>query len=63
MEADSIRHPVQSGLRGVLRPAGGGRKGADVGGAACMRTLVMVCYGVLKNRAPLDPAASKRKTG
>jgi len=22
---------------------------------ACMRKLVMVCYGVLKNRAPFDP--------
>jgi len=27
---------------------------------ACMRKLVMLCYGVLKNRAPFDPAwASK----
>jgi len=23
---------------------------------ACMRKLVMICYGVLKNRAPFDPA-------
>jgi transposase len=22
---------------------------------ACMRKLVMICYGVLKNRAPFDP--------
>ncbi|OWK35273.1 IS110 family transposase [Fimbriiglobus ruber] len=25
---------------------------------ACMRKLVMICYGVLKNRAPFDPAWS-----
>jgi transposase len=30
---------------------------------ACMRKLVMICYGVLKNRAPFDPAwASKNST-
>jgi transposase len=29
---------------------------------ACMRKLVMVCYGVLKNRAPFDPAWSSRVT-
>jgi transposase len=30
---------------------------------ACMRKLVMLCYGVLKNRAPFDPAwASRRAT-
>ncbi|QEL16438.1 hypothetical protein [Limnoglobus roseus] len=22
---------------------------------ACMRKLVMICYGVLKNRTPFDP--------
>jgi transposase len=27
---------------------------------ACMRKLVMICYGVLKNRAPFDPAWSSR---
>ena len=29
---------------------------------ACMRKLVMICYGVLKNRKPFDPAWSSRKT-
>jgi len=33
--------------------AGGKPKMQAVG--ACMRKLVMVCYGVLKNRAPFDP--------
>jgi transposase len=28
---------------------------------ACMRKLVMVCYGVLKNRAPFDPAWASKK--
>lgn len=27
---------------------------------ACMRKLVMICYGVLKNRAPFDPAWTSR---
>jgi transposase len=25
---------------------------------ACMRTLIMICYGVLKNQKPFDPAWS-----
>src|SRR5207245_2519230 len=29
---------------------------------ACMRKLVMLCYGVLKNRTPFDPAWSSRIT-
>lgn len=29
---------------------------------ACMRKLVMICYGVLKNRQPFDPAWSSRIT-
>jgi len=30
---------------------------------ACVRKLVMLCYGVLKNRAPFDPDwASKKAT-
>ena len=29
---------------------------------ACMRKLVMICYGVLKNRTPFDPQWSSRKT-
>jgi transposase len=27
---------------------------------ACMRKLIMICYGVLKNRAPFDPNWSKK---
>ena len=27
---------------------------------ACMRKLVMLCYGVLKNRTPFDPASGSR---
>jgi transposase len=30
---------------------------------ACMRKLVMICYGVLKNRAPFDPNWNSRRTG
>ena len=40
-------------------PAGKPKKQA-VG--ACMRKLVMLCYGVLKNRQPFDPAWSSRTT-
>jgi hypothetical protein len=28
---------------------------------ACMRKLVMVCYGVLKNRHPFDPEWASKK--
>jgi transposase len=28
---------------------------------ACMRKLVMLCYGVLKNRAPFDPQGASKK--
>ena len=28
---------------------------------ACMRKLVILCYGVLKNRAPFDPAWASKK--
>src|SRR5262249_62256894 len=28
---------------------------------ACLRKLVMLCYGVLKNRAPFDPAGALKK--
>ena len=27
---------------------------------ACLRKLVMLCYGVLKNRAPFDPNRASR---
>jgi len=30
---------------------------------ACVRKLVMIGYGVLKNRRPFDPAWTSRKTG
>ena len=29
---------------------------------ACMRKLVMICYGVLKNRTPFDPEWASRIT-
>jgi len=29
---------------------------------ACMRKLVMICYGVLKNRTPFDPNWSSTNT-
>jgi hypothetical protein len=29
---------------------------------ACMRKLVMICYGVLKNRKPFDPEWASKKT-
>jgi hypothetical protein len=29
---------------------------------ACMRKLVMICYGVLKNRTPFDAQWSSKKT-
>jgi transposase len=28
---------------------------------ACLRKLVMLCYGVLKNRAPFDPDWASKK--
>jgi len=29
---------------------------------ACMRKLVMICYGVLKNRRPFDPKWTSKIT-
>src|SRR5205085_6995977 len=29
---------------------------------ACMRKLIMICYGVLKNRKPFDPEWMSKKT-
>jgi transposase len=37
-----------------LRLVKGGKPKMQAVGA-CMRKLVMLCYGVLKNRAPFDP--------
>ena len=38
------------------------RPGAGaVAAGACLRKLVMICYGVLKNRAPFDPGWGSRK--
>ncbi len=39
--------------------AAGKAKIAAVG--ACVRKLVMICYGVLKNRTPFDPAWVAKK--
>jgi hypothetical protein len=38
-----------------------GRRGADAPSEACLRKLVMLCYGVLKNRAPFDPDWASKK--
>jgi transposase len=50
-------NPLLRGFFGRLTAAGKPRMQA-VG--ACMRKLVMVCYGVLKNRAPFDPTWAAR---
>ena len=39
--------------------AAGKPKMAAVG--ACMRKLVMICYGAVKNRAPFGPAWASKK--
>jgi transposase len=51
-------NPVLRGFFARLVAAGKPRMQA-VG--ACMRKLVMVCYGVLKNRTPYDPNWSSRR--
>ncbi|HKB37215.1 MAG TPA: hypothetical protein VKD72_12235 [Gemmataceae bacterium] len=48
----------QGGLFGRLVAAGKPRMAA-VG--ACLRKRAMLCYGVLKNRAPFDPRWASRK--
>lgn len=50
-------NPVLRGFFDRLVAAGKPRMQA-VG--ACMRKLVMICYGVLKNRTPFDPAHGSR---
>ena len=50
-------NPVVRGFYARLRAAGKPKMQA-VG--ACMRKLVMICYGVLKNRTPFDPAFASR---
>jgi transposase len=50
-------NPVLEGFFGRLVAAGKPRMPA-VG--ACMRKPVMLCYGVLKNRAPFDPEWASR---
>ena len=52
-------NPVLAGFFARLVAAGKPKMQA-VG--ACMRKLVMLCYGVLKNRQPFDPAWSSRIT-
>lgn len=47
-------------LAGVFqRPVDAGKPEMQAIGA-CMRKLVVICYGVLKNRAPFDPSWSSR---
>jgi hypothetical protein len=50
-------NPVLAGFLG--RPAAAGKPTMRAVGA-CVRKLVMLCYGVLKNRAPFDPAWASR---
>jgi transposase len=50
-------NPVLAGFFARLVAAGKAKMQA-VG--ACMRKLVMICYGVLKNRQPFDPAWASR---
>jgi transposase len=52
-------NPVLRGFFERLRAAGKPKMQA-VG--ACMRKLVLIAYGVLKNRAPFDPHGSSRIT-
>ena len=52
-------NPVLRAFYGRL-VAAGKAKMAAVG--ACMRKLVMICYGVLKNRVPFDPAWASKIT-
>jgi transposase len=51
-------NPILKGFFGRLVAAGKPKMQA-VG--ACMRKLVMLCYGVLKNRAPFDPNWASKK--
>ena len=51
-------NPLLKGFFARLRAAGKPKRQA-VG--ACMRKLVMVCYGVLKNRAAFDPDWASKK--
>ena len=59
--ADAGGGPVQPPLKGFFgRLVAAGKTGMRAVGA-WMRKLVMLCYGVLKNRTPFDPDwASKR---
>jgi transposase len=52
-------NPVLKGFFARLVAAGKPKMQA-VG--ACMRKLIMICFGVLKNRTPFDPEWSSRKT-
>ena len=52
-------NPVHKGFYDRLFAAGKPRMQA-VG--ACMRKLLTICYGVLKNRQPFDPAWFSKKT-
>ena len=53
-------NPVLRGFFDRLVNAGKPKRQAI---GACMRKLVMICYGVLKNRTPFDPDwAAKNST-
>jgi hypothetical protein len=51
-------YPLLRGFFGRLVAAGEPKMRA-VG--ACLRKLLMICYGVLRNRRPLDPARAPRR--
>src|SRR5262249_13207821 len=50
-------HPLLQAVCGRLGAAGEPKMRAI---GACMRKIVMLCYGVLKTRMPFDPAWSKK---
>jgi transposase len=52
-------NPILKGFFDRLVAAGNPKMQAI---GACMRKLVMRCYGVLKNRAPFDPQGASKKT-
>ena len=53
---------VQPPPQGVLRPLVAADKPKMQAVVACMRKLVMIGYGVLKNRTPFDPQWASRIT-
>jgi hypothetical protein len=55
-------NPVQPVLRGFFARLVTAGKPKMQAVSACRRKLVTLCYGVLQNRAPFDPAWSSRTT-